>query len=628
MAAQLSSGFEAGKQPFWLLEWLLVVAALVLFTVTETFGPGVTLGLVLLAIFFLERGLRGRLISMRSGLEMPILLFIASAGISFAVSFAQGAALLQFARILGSAALFFALADSRKPVPEIIAAGFVLAAVGLAIYWPLHNDFSLSPGKLPVITAIGEWLNSKAAIPFGPDIHGNVAAGTLLASVPLAAGLAWLAWQSKRSGFMILAVLQVVILLFGLIMTSSRGAWVGLAGMVLLAALVTASRTWTHSKNQKVAFWIGILVLGLAVLLAISLSGNFNQILGQIPDPSGSMRSRLTLWQEGLSLARDYFFTGSGLQTFWMVHAVYGILVHVPFIAHSHNSLLQIWIEQGILGAAAVCWGITVLMVSTWRALDQPGLPILGWAGLIAITGGILHGMIDVVFSVERTLPVVGLLLGFMTLLRWEIPKEIKQPASPLPARLALAAAAGLLLVSFWIFRGPLAAAWYANMGALTQTRTELGLYDPDHFDDPTLDQVRRSSNLSAAQSDFEKSLAFQPANLTSLQRLSMIALARAEYPQALAWMERAWRAGDDSSVTRLLFSDALVAAGQPEAAASIAFGLTWAESRLLGQAWTRYSAGQDYRRAAYAYRTVLLLNPANKTAASELSKLQLLLNQ
>ena len=42
--------------------------------------------------------------------------------------------------------------------------------------------------------------------------------------------------------------------------------------------------------------------------------------------------------------------------------------------------------------------------------------------------------------------------------------------------------------------------------------------------------------------------------------------------------------------------------------------GLTWAERRLRGQAWYRYWVNGDYRRAADAWATVILLNPAAKT--------------
>ncbi len=165
-------------------------------------------------------------------------------------------------------------------------------------------------------------------------------------------------------------------------------------------------------------------------------------------------------------------------------------------------------------------------------------------------------------------------------------------------------------------------------MGALNQTRTELTLYDPDHFDDPTIDQVRQSADLRKTEQSLQKALIAQPTNRTALHRLSMIALGRGNYDLALNLMEIAWHADFHEPRSRSLYSDALVAAGEPHKAAEIAAGLTWAESRLLSQAWARYWLNQDIPRASDAYLAVTLLNPNNMQARIGLKKTQQLLNK
>ena len=200
-----------------------------------------------------------------------------------------------------------------------------------------------------------------------------------------------------------------------------------------------------------------------------------------------------------------------------------------------------------------------------------------------------MHGLVDVVFYVERTLPVFGLLVGFAALTARSPEAEASSLRTAQRPVWLLAGLAVILLGLGLIWRKPLTAAWYANLGALSQTRQELSRYDPTHFDNPTLDQVRQTTDLSAAQADFQKALDYQPANATALERLAMIALARGEYAQALEWTSRAWQAGERDQVTRLLYGDALAANGQPEQAALILQGLTWAEGRLLLQGGYRY---------------------------------------
>jgi O-antigen ligase len=627
MDAGINRNYSLAKSSLALFELALILIAIALFTITETYEPYVTLGLGLLAIFFAERGIRGHLISTRNGLEFPIVLFIISAGIATVISYNQSAALLQFARILGAAALFFVLADSQSPIPELLGLGYLLAAAFLAIYWPLKNDFTAFPGKLEIITSIGVWLNSRLPPLPGPDIHPNVAAGALLVGIPIGTALSWQSLKAKRMILSVVFAFFTIIVLFGLVMTSSRGAIIGLGAATIATGLEIFQRKVFSDKYAKTLFWSAILVLLISGLGATLIGNKLGQLVGQIPDPSGSMRSRLDLWQDSLALVRDYIFTGSGLQTYWMVYSIYGILIHTPFIAHSHNSFLQVWIEQGLLGVLAVVWGAAVLVTWVWKAIDQNNVPPLGWAGLAALFAASVHGIVDVVFYVERTLPIIGLLLGFAALTKVELLKNNasfqlwRRPVWALPAVI------GVSLVGGLIFRHALASFWYANLGSISQTKAELIEYDPEHFDNPTLDKIRQNLDLSTAQADFENSIAFQADNLTSLQRLSEIALSRGDYSQALGWMKTVWDAGHRDPVTRLLYGDALVASGNIETAAQILQGLTWAESRLMGQAFYRYLRNQDYERSSNAWETVLLLNPENAAAKSELSKIQNLVN-
>ncbi len=177
------------------------------------------------------------------------------------------------------------------------------------------------------------------------------------------------------------------------------------------------------------------------------------------------------------------------------------------------------------------------------------------------------------------------------------------------------------------IFRNSLIGAWYANVGALEQTRQELGRYDPVHHNDLPLETVRKEADLSVAEKNFSQALSYQPSNRTALQRLAMIAIARQDYPQALSRMETAWQAGHRDLVTRLNYSDALVAAGKLEEAADLVEEFSWAEERLFAQAWYRYWLGKDYQRAADAWQTVLILNPQHQEAAAWFQKAQKSIN-
>ena len=171
---------------------------------------------------------------------------------------------------------------------------------------------------------------------------------------------------------------------------------------------------------------------GLAlILLAYGLfaSGQLDRLVGAVPDPTGSLVSRAQIWRQGLPLIRDYFFTGAGLASFPIVFSIYRLLIHVPFHEHLHNIFLETWYEQGILGLAAMLWGMLVVLRWAWEALTpsagglwnagysrQSSLRTLGWAGMAALVTMGVHGMVDVVFMVKPSLPLVGLVIGFASL--------------------------------------------------------------------------------------------------------------------------------------------------------------------------------------------------------------------
>ena len=185
-----------------------------------------------------------------------------------------------------------------------------------------------------------------------------------------------------------------------------------------------------------------------------------------------------------------------------------------------------------------------------------------------------------------------------------------------------MGAAIGLGVLVLLVFCGhPLAAAWYANLGAVGQTLVELQAYDHEHFDNPTLDQVRQREDLAEAESYFGRALALDPGQATARTRLAEIALGRGEYDAALKHGQAAWGAGHRDRVTRLLLGDALVAQGRVEEATRVVRGLERAELRLGGQAWYRYSLNEDWQRAAYAWQAVLALDPEDVHAEEGLRR-------
>lgn len=604
-----------------LIEWGILCLAVAVFTITEEYHWYITAGLLLLPVAFGLRWVRiGKFIP-RTGLELPLLLFLASAGVATWIAVDKSTALLQFVRILAAAVMYYAVVQSEKPLLPWLAAGMVLITLGLALYWPLQHDFTVNPQKYPLITQAGIWINDHFPTISGPYVHPNIAASTLAPGFIFTVALAL--WAGKRK--LLLAGLSVIVaccVIFVLVLTGSRGAWLGVAITGGLALLVLIQQKWFEVRRLRSLFWGILLLVGSLALVYLVVSGTWVQLVGQIQDPSGTLQSRRSLWGQVLLLIKDAPFTGFGLMSFRRIYAIYGILIHVPFHSHAHNTYLEVGLEQGISALLVLFWGMTVVFVWARRALVQGKGSHWGWAGLAVLCCLAVHSLFDVGFYVTRPLP----LIGFFTGMTWML-NQAPLPGSHVPGVATrckvhwlyptFAISAGIIL-AIAFFR-PIMGAWYANLGVIEQTQLELTAYDDEHFIELTLDEVRQQLDLSRALVYFEQALSWDEDNLTALQRVAQISLSQGAYPQALGLMQQAWDSGHRDQITLLLLGDALVAQGRPESAAALVSGLPWAVGRLNTQAWYRYYRQEDYERAAFAWQAVLLLDPTNTQALNGL---------
>ena len=87
---------------------------------------------------------------------------------------------------------------------------------------------------------------------------------------------------------------------------------------------------------------------------------------------------RLDLYRQSLWLIRDYAFTGVGLGgQFALALSRYVLLIQVPYLTYLHNLYLEVWLQQGLIGAAAWVWLLTAFVLSAAdmvpRGASRPG---------------------------------------------------------------------------------------------------------------------------------------------------------------------------------------------------------------------------------------------------------------
>ncbi len=484
---------------------------------------------------------------LRSPLDLPIALFLASAWIGVWASYDPAASWRKFAMIVAAIALYYMLvAFQRAPqLLETFVWLFVFGCCVLTLYFVTQHDYANHPGKFDFITAIGLSLN-RMTPQLGLHVFDpNITAGALEIGLAMAVGLA--ASQKEKvkrqdqrivSPGLLVSWSVSLIIAFGLVMTSSRGAWLALGIVGAVAVLAVAAK----DVLRRYAVPISVIVILSSLILVVRLGDEFvpalESILGTIPAGDTAV-SRIELLGQASGLVQDYYFTGSGLGVFPMILSTYALLIDVPFLTHVHNLFLQIWLEQGLLGFVAFVWLVISFYLWSWNRRST--MNWLAWGGIAAAMVMLLHGMVDVLLYSSRGLPLLLVPFGVAVATRQATvgnqrstfdSQQMRERGrkARVAAYCLVPIAFCLLFLSFVILRpSSFTAMWFANIGSVEQTQVELGQY---RWPDRRVEAIRRdpqvASNLKSPISNFQHALALDARNVTARTRMDILSATAA----------------------------------------------------------------------------------------------------
>lgn len=346
---------------------------------------------------------------------------------------------------LGTTSLQYSLKEIVKWI-EVLAL-YVLVANEMDADWSKALIFVfLGSGALAALQGIYQFLfqaGPEQFVLFGRFLRAygtfeqpNPYAGYLGLTFPLAAGLVvasvmavgkrvrgwWLIWASGTGMLMLIAI----------VMSWSRGAWLGVAAAVVVMIAATVAR----SSRAAV---LGIL-LTLVVIYALAVGGlslvpasvvqrfaDFLPYVGvvdvrgvEVTDANFAAVERMAHWQSALEMWKEHPWLGVGIGNYEPVYAQYALPLWALPLGHAHNYYLNVAAEAGFLGLMAYLflWGAALL--TSWRA----ALRTTGWYWGVALgVLGVLvhlsvHNFVDNLY-VHGMYLHVAILLG-VTMVDWK----------------------------------------------------------------------------------------------------------------------------------------------------------------------------------------------------------------
>lgn len=300
------------------------------------------------------------------------------------------------------AATWYILQDwiaNRPAAKELILDGLLATGLMIIIFSGLQI---LHTGKLlQPVSVIG---------------NSNALGSVLVVIVPFALRKAW---RAKAGMHRAVWRLYSAIAIANLILTLSRGAWIGLfiacamLALLMLAHFDLMSRarflTWWRKQSERARR------LALASSLAVSLCFLCAAALiaHSFTLKERSARLRTEVWRSAIYQFMDAPLTGKGLFAFGRENGRYLSIPPAQSYAHAHNLPLTVAAEMGILGILAL--GATVVLTvqrlhRIWHV--KTGDDRLDWIFFVApVVGFAVHHA----FDVTAMMPAVAL-LGILAL--------------------------------------------------------------------------------------------------------------------------------------------------------------------------------------------------------------------
>ena len=293
-------------------------------------------------------------------MDLPILGLLLLLPISLAISIDWELSLPKVYGLVLGVSIYYWIVNVLRNYQRLHLAvlALIILALIIAILGLVGSDQSVS--GISSISRISEQLprllTSVPRMTYG-GINPNTIGGALVFFVPLLASLLWDGGAFKRKylkgrqfpllkiiGYKSLVLFVLALVLFSLLLTQSRGAYLGSAVGLLVMAI------W---KDRRFLWALPVMLAIFLIFLnsfEISSPGELIALLDTNED--STIPGRLESWSNSIYLIKDFPFTGTGLSTYnRLFKEVYSF---IPFSLqgagsfHPHNTFLGVAIDLGI----------------------------------------------------------------------------------------------------------------------------------------------------------------------------------------------------------------------------------------------------------------------------------------
>lgn len=213
--------------------------------------------------------------------------------------------------------------------------------------------------------------------------------------VPIVLSLSFVKWENKKYRFV--ALLTLVLILWSLMTTFSRGAWFGTSlGIAFFLAIFLF-----HKQRSEFYFVFGlsVMMIVLAGWLWLAVTRSWDM---EFATRYQTAQWRWNIWQDCIKMIKDRPFLGHGINTFMRLFETYRRDVGTN-PTYAHNCYLQLAAETGIVGLLSFLWIIVGVFRESLRRINTSAMSgdprvILSMGLLSGIFAFLIHSFFDTHF--------------------------------------------------------------------------------------------------------------------------------------------------------------------------------------------------------------------------------------
>lgn len=273
----------------------------------------------------------------------------------------------------------------------------------------LSSLFAALVGVRQIFTGVvmrPEWTDVENSQDIAVRIYSvftnpNIFAEYLVILTPLAVGTMWYTKSMKKK---LTFIIGVGVLLLALLMTMSRGGWLGIFVAAFVFVLIVDKR---------------LLVLAIPiVLIAVpflpkSILQRFISIGSNV---DSSILYRTKIYQITANIIKDNFINGVGFG-YIPFKQVYETYIRTMPIYHAHNTFLEIFAEGGIIGLLVFLILIFSLIKNGLCYLTKSSdkyIKYLGAGAMASLFGILANGMTEHILYMPRIIFTFWILVGLI----------------------------------------------------------------------------------------------------------------------------------------------------------------------------------------------------------------------